>query len=124
IGQSGDSNALWISRKMKVPESVLKRAEDYMKNKDYRLERLHEGKIRKPKAAFEKVENQIDYQKGDRVKLLDHDDFGIVFKEKDDYHNVTVFYQNQLMEVNEKRLVLELKAVELYPKGYDLDTLF
>ncbi len=47
-----------------------------------------------------------------------------MFKEKDDYHNVTVFYQNQLMEVNEKRLVLELKAVELYPKGYDLDTLF
>lgn len=124
IGQSGDSNALWISRKMKIPENVLKRAEDYMENKEYRLERLHEGKIRKPKSSFEKMENHIDYQKGDRVKLLDHDDFGIVFKEKDEYHNVTVFYQNQLMEVNEKRLFLELKAVELYPEDYDLDTLF
>ncbi|MBS4196665.1 endonuclease MutS2 [Lederbergia citri] len=124
IGQSGASNALWISRKMHVPENVLKRAEDYMKNKEYRLELLKESKIRKPAAVVEKVENHIDYQKGDRVKLLDHDDFGIVYKEKDEYHNVTVFYQNQVMEVNEKRLALELKAVELYPEGYDLDTLF
>ncbi|MCR2822308.1 endonuclease MutS2 [Lederbergia panacisoli] len=124
IGQSGDSNALWISRKMSVPENVLKRAEDYMKNKEYRLELLNESKIRKPKAVAEKMVNHIDYQKGDRVKLLDHDDFGIVYEEKDEYHNVTVFYQNQLMEVNDKRLVLELKAVELYPEGYDLDTLF
>ena len=124
IGQSGDSNALWISRKVKVPESVLKRAEDYMKNNDYRLERLHEGKIRRPKATIEKAENPIDYQKGDRVKLLDQDDFGIVFKERDDYRNIKVFYQNQMIEVNEKRLVLELKVAELYPEDYDLDTLF
>ncbi|MBS4201705.1 endonuclease MutS2 [Bacillus sp. FJAT-49732] len=124
IGQSGDSNALWISRKMNVPENVLKRAEDYMKNKEYRLERLNENKIRKPKAVVEKAENRIDYQKGDRVKLLDYDDFGIVYKEKDEYHNVSVFYQNQFIEVHEKRLALELKAGELYPEGYDLDTLF
>ena len=40
IGQSGDSNALWISRKMNVPEHVLKRAEDYMKNKgNHEIER-------------------------------------------------------------------------------------
>ncbi|MCJ7841966.1 endonuclease MutS2 [Lederbergia sp. NSJ-179] len=124
IGQSGDSNALWISRKMNVPEHVLKRAEDYMKNKEYRLERINESRVRKPKPVVEKVETHIDYQKGDRVKLLDHDDIGIVYKEKDDDHNVTVFYQNQFIEVNEKRLALELKAVELYPEDYDLDTLF
>ena len=124
IGQSGDSNALWISRKMNVPENVLKRAEDYMKNKEYSLERLNESKILRPKTEVEKVKNNIDYQKGDRVKLLDHDDFGIVYKEKDNYSNVTVYYQNQFIEVNGKRLVLELKAEELYPEGYDLDTLF
>lgn len=124
IGQSGDSNALWISRKMNVPENVLRRAEDYMKNKEYRLERINESKVRKPKPVVEKVETHIDYQKGDRVKLLDHDDIGIVYKEKDEYHNVTVFYRNQFIEVNEKRLVLDLKAAELYPEGYDVDTLF
>lgn len=123
IGQSGNSNALWISRKMDVPGNVLKRAEDYMKNKEYRLERLNENKIRKPKQVAEKAKTH-DYYKGDRVKLLEHNDFGIVYKGKDEYHNVTVFYQNRFIEVNEKRLDLELKASELYPKDYDLDTLF
>jgi len=58
------------------------------------------------------------------VKLLDHDDFGIVYKEKDKYSNVTVFYKGQFLEVNEKRLTLEVKAEKLYPDGYDLESLF
>ncbi|MFC4409771.1 endonuclease MutS2 [Chungangia koreensis] len=124
IGESGESNALWISRKMKVPEHVLKRAEEYMTNKEYRLERVNESKIRKPKEEVHKKEHRIDYQKGDRVKLLDHNDFGIVYKEMDQYYNVTVFYKEQFIEVNEKRLALEFKAEELYPKDYDLESLF
>ena len=124
IGKSGDSNALWISRKMSVPEHVLKRAEDYMKNKEYRLERLNASKIRTPKEVVEVAENLVDYQKGDRVKLLDYNDFGIVYKEKDKYSNVTVFYKKEFLEVNEKRLTLEEKADELYPEGYDIDSLF
>ncbi|WP_062105522.1 endonuclease MutS2 [Bacillus niameyensis] len=124
IGQSGDSNALWISRKMNVPENVLKRAEEYMKNKDYQVERVNECKVRKAKVTVVNTEKHIEYQKGDRVKLLDHNDFGIVYKEKDEYHNITVLYQDQFIEINEKRLALDLKAMELYPEGYDLDTLF
>lgn len=124
IGQSGNSNALWISRKMNVPEDVLTRAEDYMKNKEYQLERLNENKILKPKAVVEETTSKEDYQKGDRVKLLDYNEFGIVYKEKDTYYNVTVYYQEQFIEVNEKRLTLELKAIDLYPAGYDLNMLF
>lgn len=111
-------------QKNECPGTCVKKSRGLYKNKEYRLERLHESKIRRPKEAAEKAKNNIDYQKGDRVKLLDHDDFGLVYKEKDDYYNVTVYYQNQLIEVNEKRLALELKAEELYPEGYDLDTLF
>ncbi|CAM5215342.1 DNA mismatch repair protein MutS2 OS=Ureibacillus acetophenoni OX=614649 GN=SAMN05877842_1155 PE=4 SV=1 [Ureibacillus acetophenoni] len=124
IGKSGDSNALWISRKMSVPEHVLKRAENYMQNKEYGLERVHESKIRKPKVVVEKAVSSIEYKIGDRVKLHDYDDFGIVYKEKDQYSNVTVFYKNEFIEVNEKRLTLEVKAEELYPEGYDFDTIF
>jgi len=124
IGKSGESNALWISRRMNIPEVVLRRAEHYMKSKEYRFERLHESKIRKPKAVARKEEPSIDFQKGDRVKLLDYDDFGIVYEEKNKYHNVTVFYNEQFIEVNEKRIVLECKAEELYPENYDLNSLF
>lgn len=124
IGESGESNALWISRKMKVPEHVLKRAEEYMESKEYHLEIVNDSKIRKPKEEVHKMEHIIDYQMGDRVKLLDYNDFGIVYKEMDQYYNVTVFYKEQFMEVNEKRLALEFKAEDLYPENYDLDSLF
>lgn len=124
IGKSGESNALWISRKMNVRENVLKRAKEYMENKDYCLELINESIVRKPKIIKEKNEKKYEYKIGDRVKLLDFEHSGIVYKEKDDFLNVTVFANGQFIEVNEKRLLLEVSATELYPSGYDMNTLF
>ncbi|MET3196543.1 endonuclease MutS2 [Bacillus sp. OAE603] len=124
IGKSGESNALWISRKMDIRETVLLRAKEYMENKAYHIERVNESKLRKPKVIKEKVEVKNVFHKGDRVKLLDYNQFGIIYKEIDNYHNVIVYYNGELIEVNDKRVSLEVKATELYPEGYDLDTLF
>ncbi len=124
IGKSGESNALWISRKLNVQEHILQRAKGYMDNKEYRLDRINENKKRKPRIVQEEVAAKTDYQKGDRVRLLDYEDFGIVYEELDNFNNVTVFYNGEFMEVNYKRLSLELSATELYPDGYDLNTLF
>ena len=124
IGKSGESNALWISKKMNIRESVLQRAKDYMENKDYRLESVVESKKRKPKIDKETTKEKYEYKKGDRVNLLDHDDFGIVYEGIDNFYNVVVFYKGEFMKVNVKRLSLELQAQELYPEGYDLETLF
>jgi MutS2 family protein len=124
IGKSGESNALWISRKMNVRENVLQRAKHYMENKGYHLEQVDENKIRKPKVVKEKTEEKYEYKKGDRVKLLDYDDFGIIYKEMDNFYNVVVFYNEKFIEVNVKRISLEISAKELYPDGYDLETLF
>ncbi|MEK3906622.1 endonuclease MutS2 [Oceanobacillus sp. FSL W7-1309] len=124
IGKSGESNALWISKKMNIRESVLQRAKDYMENKDYRLESVVESKKRKPKIDKETTTEKYEYKKGDRVNLLDHDDFGIVYEGIDNFYNVVVFYKGEFMKVNVKRLSLELQAQELYPVGYDLETLF
>lgn len=124
IGKSGESNALWISRKMNIHEKVLQRAKDYMENKEYHLELLNEDKIRKPKVIKEKSQNMYEYKKGDRVNLLDYNEFGIVYKEMDNFYNVIVFYNNEFIETNVKRISLELPAEELYPEGYDLETLF
>ena len=124
IGKSGESNALWISKKMNIRESVLQRAKDYMENKDYRLESLVESKKRKPKIDKETTKEKYEYKKGDRVNLLDHDEFGIVYEGIDNFYNVVVFYKGEFMKVNVKRLSLELQAQELYPEGYDLETLF
>ena len=124
IGKSGESNALWIANKMSVKEHVLKRAKEYMGNKEYALEKVNESKIRKPKFVQEKREFHYEYKIGDRVNLLDHDDFGIIYKEKDNFYNVVVYYNGEFVEVNVKRITLEVAAKELYPEGYDLNTLF
>jgi len=124
IGASGESNALWISQKMNIRKTVLQRAKDYLDNKDYQLERVHDSKIRRPKIGKEGTKMNHEFSKGDRVKLLDYDDVGLVYKEVDNYCNVVVYYKEQFMEVNIKRLVLELSATELYPEDYDVETLF
>ncbi|WP_445480170.1 endonuclease MutS2 [Lysinibacillus irui] len=124
IGTSGESNALWISKKMNVREAVLQRAKDYMNNKDYQLTLVQDSKIRKPKVKKVNATTVYAYAKGDRVKLLDYDDIGLVYEEMDPYNNVSVFYKGQILEVNVKRLALELPATELYPEGYDVETLF
>ena len=123
IGTSGESNALWISKKMNVRAEVLQRAQDYMDNKDYQLTRVQDSKIRKPKEG-KAGRAAIKFAKGDRVKLLDHDDVGLVYQEMNQFYNVTVYYKGQMLEVHVKRLALELPATELYPEGYDLETLF
>ncbi|KAA0743674.1 endonuclease MutS2 [Bacillus sp. AY3-1] len=124
IGKSGESNALWIANKMNVRERVLQRAKEYMENKEYRFEKLNESKIRKPKFVQEKRENHYEYKIGDRVNVLDYDDFGIIYKEIDNFYNVVVYYNGEFVEVNVKRITLEVAAKELYPEGYDLNTLF
>ncbi|TPG68042.1 endonuclease MutS2 [Brevibacillus laterosporus] len=119
IGQSGESNALWISKKMNLRESVLQRAVDYMKNKEYNLNLIRENKKKKAEIISEEQEDTYEYEVGDKVKLLEHNDFGIVYKKKDNYNNLTVLYKREFIEVNCKRVSLELTAPELYPEGED-----
>jgi len=124
IGTSGESNALWISKKMNIRETVLQRAKGYIANKDYLMERVNDSKIRKPKIEKERTQVKYEFKKGDRVKLLDNDDVGIVYQEMDNFYNVVVFYEREFIKVNVKRLALELPATELYPEGYDVESLF
>lgn len=124
IGKSGDSNALWISKKMNLREKVLQKAKFYIDNKDYNLDRVKESKVKKPIQVTIQEEVMHDFEIGDRVKLLDHDDFGIVYEKKDNLNNVFVFYKNEVIKVNAKRMALEGRASELYPENYDLNTLF
>ncbi|MFJ6210845.1 endonuclease MutS2 [Lysinibacillus sp. NPDC092081] len=124
IGTSGESNALWISKKMNIRETVLQRAKGYIDNKDYLLERVNDSKIRKPKIEQERTKVKYEFKKGDRVRLLDHDDVGIVYQEMDNFYNIVVFFEEEFIKVNVKRLALELSATKLYPEGYDVETLF
>ena len=72
----------------------------------------------------EKVEDSYQFAIGDKVLWLDKNKSAIVYKEKDRLNNVIIFVDKQFIEVNNKRLKLEIKAEELYPDGYDLNQIF
>ena len=125
IGKSEDSNALFISKKMGIKDKVLQRAKKYIDEKNYNFEIINEAKLAK------KVEEEIqplreipNLEVGDKVKLLDYDDYGIVYKTIDKFNNVAVLYNKEFIDINIKRLELSLKAKDLYPEGYDLNSLF
>lgn len=56
--------------------------------------------------------------------LLDKNESAIVYKEINELNNIVVLYKNDFVEVNYRRVKLDLKASELYPEGYDLNQLF
>ncbi|WP_317913740.1 endonuclease MutS2 [Carnobacterium maltaromaticum] len=125
MGESGESNALWIAKKMNLKEHVIQQAQRYMEDKDYSLTK---GSIPKNKTMIdsqtERAESVSLLKKGDRVLLLDYNEKGLVFEDNPLRETVTVFYRNDYHEVVPKRLKLEVLATDLYPPDYDLSTLF
>ncbi|MBC5997698.1 endonuclease MutS2 [Romboutsia ilealis] len=125
IGKSEDSNALFISKKMGIKDKVLSRAKSYINEKNYNFDLVNESKIAiKPMEKVEVVKELPNFDIGDKVKLLDYDDFGIVYKPIDKFNNVSVLYKDEFIDVNARRITIEFKAKDLYPDGYDLNTLF
>lgn len=125
IGKSGDSNALWISKKMGIDDRILNKAKRYMEDKNYSLEKVKESKISKDIInEEEEIKNIYNYSIGDKVLLLDYNDYGIIYKEKDEFNNIEVFYKNEFIKVNERRIKISITAEELYPEGYDLNSIF
>lgn len=123
IGKVGDSNALYISKKMGLYDSIIDRVRKYMDTKSYNYNLIEDSKIIKNKELQAK-EDFYDYSVGDKVILLENNESAIVYKERDRLNNVTILYNKEFIEVNYKRIKLELKASDLYPEGYDLNQLF
>ncbi|MCY6371309.1 endonuclease MutS2 [Clostridium ganghwense] len=127
IGRSGESNALWISKKMGLKTSVLERAKKYIDRKEYNFELVKRSKINKNDKVSKNINEEAEkyeFRKGDKVKLLETNECAIVYKERDEFNNIEVLTDDKFEKVNIKRVILYLKREELYPEGYDLDSLF
>lgn len=124
IGKTGDSNALYISKKMGISDSIIEKTRRYIESKDYNYELIKESKINKKKDIREGNPEIYELAVGDKVLWLDNKESAIVYEEKNRYNNVTILFNKEFIEVNYKRLKLEIKATELYPEGYDLNQLF
>lgn len=123
IGKSGDSNALYISKKMGIDDNIIEKARKYIDSKEYNYDLVKESNISKKKIQNSTIEYNL-YSIGDKVKLLDNNKEAIVYKEINELNNITVLCDCEFIEVNYKRLKLEIKAEDLYPAGYDLNQLF
>ena len=126
IGRSGDSNALYIAKKMGISDSIIDRTRKYIETKDYNYDEIDPQKISKKQFNIDenKEKDEEVYNIGDKVLLLDKNESGIIYKGKDRFNNVTVFYNNEFIEVNYKRIKLQLRAEDLYPEGYDMNQIF
>ena len=109
---------------MGISDAIIERTKQYIEKKNYNYELINESKIAKYEEIVEVLQKIEDYSIGDRVILLDNNDSAIVYKELDDLNNLVVFYKNDFMEVNYKRVKLDIKATELYPEDYDFNQLF
>ena len=110
---------------MGIKDKVLQMAKKYIYEKNYNFEIINEAKlIKKVEEETQPLREIPNLEVGDKVKLLDYDDYGIVYKTIDKFNNVAVLYKKEFIEVNIKRLELSLKAKDLYPEGYDLNSLF
>lgn len=125
IGKAGQSNALWIASKMGINEKLIRIAKSYITNKDYNYDFVSENKIRKtPEQNPVDLKEEEILNKGDLVTVLEDGRKAIVYKEKNKLNNIVIFQNEQMIEINIKRVKLKAKASELYPEGYNLDDIF
>ena len=122
IGKTGESNALWISEKMGISESILNRAKAYMHGDDYDLEMVN-LKQSKPIIKDEYIE-YYDFSIGDKVFVKGVNQSGLVYTKRNFKDMITVYFEGDIKEVDIKNLKLEVKGEDLYPAGYDMNQLF
>ena len=123
IGKTGDSNALYISKKMGIPDSIIERTRKYIEDKSYNYDLVKDSKIIKETVEIKK-ENEYEYKVGDRIILLESNEDAIVYREKDKLNNIMLLHHGKFIEVNVRRIKLDVKAEDLYPEDYDMNQLF
>lgn len=123
IGKTGDSNALYISKKMGIPDSIIEKTRKYIEDKSYNYDLVKDSKIIKETVEMKK-ENEYEYKVGDRIILLESNEDAIVYREKDKLNNIMLLHHGKFIEVNVRRIKLDVKAEDLYPEDYDMNQLF
>lgn len=147
MGESGESCALYIAKRLGMPEEMLEAAAlaTYGEHSGPVLERLLDepalsgnrkpcGSRPCPRASSleRKSPRQSDgpngnvctLQRGDSVAVWPEGITGIVVRPADDRGDVLVQIRKEKRKINHKRLTLRVAASELYPEDYDFSIVF
>lgn len=122
VGEIGDSQALWIAKKMHMSKELIRQAQKYIDQKDYRTTKQHFNQVEEV-SLFRKEKEITLYQKGDRVRLTETAAIGLVYQDEGE-DQIEVLVNDQIIGVQRQRMQLMMSAQELYPQDYDLDSLF
>lgn len=121
LGESGDSQALWIAKKVNMASNLIKQAQKYIDTKDYQIQKKE---FAKNKIKSEMIKEKIPtFGKGDSILLTESQRKGLIYEDSGS-DNVVVYIDKDVVEVPRQRIQLLTMAEELYPEGYDLDSLF
>lgn len=140
MGVSGESNAYWIVKELGISDKVVNRAkkiaakgvdqmipEETLSKEAYLEKRSQYLKAkltqREEDIIIEKKE-AISFEQGDRVKSTSLEAEVLVYRTDDFTGKVTVFHNEEMIEVEPSDLVLVFSRETLYPIGYDMDQLF
>ncbi|HAQ07166.1 MAG TPA: DNA mismatch repair protein [Bacillus bacterium] len=137
IGKGGESQAFAIALKLGIHPKLIERAHEitYKEEKDYTglfeddpkalrekekqiIINRHKNKQPKKKSSVAK------FDMGDSVHVLNLQELGIIYKGPDLNGNYIVQVKDNKLQVNYKRLKLNIPASELYPPDYDFDIIF
>lgn len=142
MGESGESCALYIAKRLGMPEDVLLTAaratygeksgpaiallelSEPSGGRAGRQQRFSGPSVEKKKSFHNPQESIYPYQRGDSVTVLPDNVIGIVVKPADSRGNVLVQIKKEKTLVSHKRLRLKVAATELYPDDYDFSIVF
>ncbi|HFD1717534.1 TPA: endonuclease MutS2 [Enterococcus faecium] len=123
VGETGESQALWIAHKMDMSMKLIHQAERYLAEKAYRTQK----KEFLPKTAVtnrkeNKKERQL-FAKGDRIFVNEYQKEALVYEDIGE-DTIDVYLDKKIIHVPRQRVRLVRSAEDLYPTGYYLDSLF
>ena len=138
IGESGDSCALYIAKRLGVPDGMLAAAarEAYGPRAEHVIAELKGYEATEPfcKVSAPRLKpvdhikpaaaQEDSFTRGDSVMVLPDRKIGIVVQTADSRGNVLVQVQKEKLIVNKKRLKLQVPASQLYPEDYDFSIIF
>lgn len=145
IGEAGESCALYIAKKLGLPQEMINKAYDtaYSNNSLKDVKAGYDVEILKTqnlsnnnemiiKQSIKKIDNKKIKQKevegkfaiGDSVLVSPENVLGIVFQKANARGEFGVMIKKEKYFINHKRLSLSVSADELYPDDYDMSIVF
>lgn len=136
IGESGQSCALYIAKRLGMPAHMLRRAAEAAYGSEYSsadmevlLENSEQQAIKAPadhviRQKKVRKKKEISFRRGDSVMVSPDRKLGIVCEEANDKGVLRVQLPGKKIWINHKRVKLLVPAEELYPEDYDFSIIF